>query len=104
MWFDHDPTDQYWNHTAGLPETTVTITTAPGPHGAWVDIGRAAQSTDKYQIKCKHHEYPGPNGAMDIYVHVHGRAEVRPEVQDAMRVLLAELYASDAPGDPCPDA
>ena len=38
------------------------------------------------------------------YMHVHGQAAVRPEVQDAMRVLLAELYASDAPGDTCPDA
>ena len=43
------------------------------------------------------------------FIHAHGGAEVRPEVQDAMRVLLAELYASDTPdfdtpGDPCPYA
>ena len=104
MWFAQEPTDQYWDHTAGLPETTVTITTAPGLHGRWVDIGQAAQSTDRYHTKCKHHECPGPYGATDTFIHVHGPAEVRPEVQDTMRVLLAELYASDAPEDPCPCA
>ena len=103
MWSDEGPTDQYWDHTAGLPETTVDITTALGPHGRWVDIGRAALSAYRYHIKCKHHECPGPYGATDAFVHVHGQAEVPPEVQDAMRVLLAELYASDAPDDlrPC---
>ena len=91
-------------HATGLPETTITITATPGPHGTWVDIGAAAQSADKYHVKCKHHECPGPHGLADTYIHVHGQAAVRPEVQDAVRVLLAELYASDAPGDTCPDA
>ena len=34
----------------------------------------------------------------------HGRAAVRPKVQDTMPVLLAELHASNALGDTCPDA
>ena len=39
-----------------------------------------------------------------MFIRVHGLAKVRPEVQDAMAVLLvlAELYASDAPADKCP--
>ena len=94
----------YWAHAAGLPETTITITTAPGPRGRWVDIPKAAQKKDKYQVKCKHHECPGPYGLTDTYIHVHGQAKVCPEVQDAMQVLLAELYASNKPGDRCPEA
>ena len=42
MWSNHEPTAQYWDHAASLPETTVTITTVPGPHGRWVDIGLTA--------------------------------------------------------------
>ena len=67
-----------------------------------MDIGLKAQSTDKYNITCKQHKCPGPMGRGDIFVHVHGLAKVRPEVQDAMAVLLAELYTSDAPADKCP--
>ena len=78
MWSPHEPTNQYWDHAAGLPETTVTITTVPGPHGRWVDIGVKAQSADKYHIKCKHHKCPGPNGRGDVFIHVHGLTEVRP--------------------------
>ena len=104
MWSNHEPTAQYWDHAAGLPETTITITTVPDPHGRWVDIGPKAQSADKYHITCKHHKCPGPTGPGDIFVHVRGLAKVRSEVQDAMRVLLAELYASDARGDKCPMA
>ena len=104
VWSAHEPTGKYWDHAAGLPETTITITTTLGPHGRWVDIGAAAQSADKYHVRCKHHECPGPNGLADTFIHVHGQAAVRQEVQDAMRVLLAELYASNAPGDTCPDA
>ena len=104
VWSAYEPTGKYWDHAAGLPETTITITTTPGPHGRWVDIGSAAQSADRYHVKRKHHECPEPNGLTDTFVHVHGQAAVRPEVQDAMRVLLAELYASNAPGDTFPDA
>ena len=105
MWFAQPPTFQYWEHTAGLPETTVTITTGPGPGGRWVNIRKEAQSGDRHHTTtCKHYECPGPKGLTDTYIHVHGQAAVRPEVQDAMRVLLAELYASDAPNDPCPSA
>ena len=67
-----------------------------------MDIGLEAHSEDRYHIKCKHHECPRPNGRGDVFIHVHGLATVRPEVQDAMRVLLAELYASGAPRDTCP--
>ena len=47
MWFAQPPTCQYWEHTAGLPETTITITTGPGPGGRWVDIRKEAQSGDR---------------------------------------------------------
>ena len=70
----------------------------------WVNIPRAAQVRDEYQVKCKHHDCQGPRGLTDIYVHVHGRAKVRPEVQDAMQELLADLYASKRPGDRCPES
>ena len=102
VWSRMAPTAQHWSHAAGLPETTVTITTEPGPHGGWVNIGLDAQSTNKCHIVCKHHKCPGPTGRSDLFIHVHGLAKVRPEVQDAMKVLLAELYASDAPEDRCP--
>ena len=101
-WFRIAPTTQYWNHAAGWPETTITITTEPGPHGGWVDIRLDAHSADKYHVVCKHHKCPRPTGRDDIFIHVHGLAKVRPEVQDAMEVLLAELYANDAPADMCP--
>ena len=48
-----------------------------------MDIRLKAQSTDKYHIACKH-KCPGPTGRGDIFVHVHGLAKVRREVQDAM--------------------
>ena len=70
----------------------------------WVDIPQAAQKRDKYQVKCKHHDCLGPHGLTDTHIHVHGRAKARPEVQDAMRELLAELYASNQPGNRCPDS
>ena len=104
VWLTAPPDPAYWEHAADLPETTVTIGSAPGPHGMWVNIPRAAQKRDKYQVKCKHHDCAGSHGLTDTYIHVHGRAKVRPEVQDAMRELLAELYASKKPGDRCPDS
>ena len=76
VWSAYEPTGKYWDHAAGLPETTITITTTPGP---------------------------GPNGLADTFIHVHSQAAVHPELQDAMRVLLAELCASNAPGDTCPN-
>ena len=48
-----DPT--YGTHAKELPETTINISTTAGPHGRWVDIPKAAQRNDKYQVKCKHH-------------------------------------------------
>ena len=68
-----------------------------------MDIPKAAQMNDKYQAKCKHHECPGPHGLTDTCIHVHWQAQVRPEVQDAMRALLAEVYASNRPEDRCPE-
>ena len=104
VWLSEPPTAAYWDQAAGLPETTITVASSPGPHGVWVTILSSAQRRDKYQVKCKHHACPGPRGLTDTYVHVHGRDKVRPEVQDAMRELLAELYASKRPGDRCPDS
>ena len=60
VWSRIAPTSQYWSHAEGLPETTTTVTTEPGPHGGWVDIGLKAQSTNKYHVTCKHHKCPGP--------------------------------------------
>ena len=104
LWQARVPNPAYWVHAKGLPETLITITAAPEPHGRWVGIPKAAQMNDKYQVKCMHHECPAPHGLADTYTHVHGQAKVRPEVQDAMRVLLAEIYTSNRPGDRCPEA
>ena len=105
LWYGcPSPRTAYWEHATELPETTITIASSPGPHGVWVTIPKAAQTKDKYQVKCKHHACPGPHGLSDTYVHVHGRAKVRPEVQDAMRELLVELYASKKLGDRCPES
>ena len=104
VWLSEPPTAAYWDQAAGLPETTITVASSPGPHGVWVTILSSAQRRDKYQVKCKHHACPGPRNLTDTYVHVHGRDKVRPEVQDAMRELLAELYASKRPGDRCPNS
>ena len=104
VWSADKPTRSYWDHAKDLPETTITITSTPGPHGRWVDIQDTAQSADKYHVRWKHHKCLGTRGITDTYIHDHGRAEVRPEVHDAMRVLLAELYANDKPEDKCPDA
>ena len=80
VWLSEPPTAAYWDQAAGLPETTITVASSPGPHGVWFTILESAQKKDKYQVKCKHHACPGPRGLSDTYIHVHGRAKVRPEV------------------------
>ena len=51
MWSAHEPTGSYWDHAAGLPETTITITTTLGP--ARKGGGYPGHSPVSRQVPCQ---------------------------------------------------
>mmetsp|Transcript_108885 Transcript_108885/g.188427 ORF Transcript_108885/g.188427 Transcript_108885/m.188427 type:complete len:88 (+) Transcript_108885:860-1123(+) len=74
----------------------MTVTHHPGQHGQWVDTGPAVKDQNRYHITRKHHKCSGPHGMQGVHTHIHGQAQIQPEVQDAMQVLLAEPVTDEA--------
>ena len=67
------------------------------PQGTdWAVDRASAISRQAVQVKCKHHECPGPTWVRPVYIHLHGTGSIRQEVQDAMAVLLQELFLSES--------
>ena len=67
------------------------------PHRTNWTVDRAsAISRQAVQVKCKHHECPGPTWVRPVYIHLHGTGSIPQEVQDAMPLLMQELFLSES--------
>ena len=52
----------------------------------------------KHPFRCKDHKCPGPAALRPVYIHLHGTSAIRPEIQQALSVLLQELFLPASEG------
>ena len=52
----------------------------------------------KYPFRCKDHKCAGPRTPRPVFIHLHGTPAIRPEIQQALSVLLQELFLPASEG------
>ena len=92
------PTGDYWSQIAARPRTTLTISHEAGPSGLWVALKVPAIKLSKYPFRCRDHKCSGPRTPRPVFIHLHGTSAIRPEIQQALSVLLQEPFLPASEG------
>ena len=86
------PDHSYRRRISVMPRGTLTISHVEGPTGLWVALKLPAVKRSKYPFRCKDHECHGLATLKPVSIHLHRTPAIRPEIQQAISVLLQEIF------------